>query len=114
MAPLVEDEFSRSRSPIEAMHYAALGVSMVVSEVPAYRSIVRHNETGLLVANDPDRRQALRASFSTQARGTGSRIDRATLFAEHTVAAITYVWLDALSAGLDQAEGSARQLGVDG
>ena len=97
------------------MHYAALGVSMVVSEVPTYRSIVRHNETGLLVANDPDRRrQALRASFSSQASGTGSRIDRATLFAEHTVAATTYVWLDALSAVLDQAEGSARQLGVDG
>jgi len=51
-------------------------VSIVAWDVPAYRSIVRHNETGLLVANDPH--------FSTQACGAGSGIERAPLCSPST------------------------------
>ena len=61
MAPLIDDEFNRSKSPIKAMDYAALGVAVVASDVPAYRGMVRHNQTGLLVPNEPEAwRQALR------------------------------------------------------
>ena len=61
VAPLIDDEFNRSKSPIKAMDYAALGVAVVASDVPAYRGMVRHNETGLLVPNEPEAwRQALR------------------------------------------------------
>ena len=43
------------------MDYAALGLTVVASDVPAYRSIVRHREI-ILVPNEPDRwRHALRA-----------------------------------------------------
>jgi hypothetical protein len=113
IAPLVDDEFNRSKSPIKAMDYAALGLPVVASDVPAYRSIVRHRETGILVPNEPDRwRHALRAVIRDPGlRHKMAAQARAALFAEHTIGATAHVWLDALRAVLDQEEEFRRLVG---
>ena len=112
VAPLVDDEFNRSKSPIKAMDYAALGVAVVASDVPAYRGMIRHNETGLLVANEPQAwRQALRTVIlDPRLRHELADRARTTLFAEHSVGATAHVLLDALGAVAGREEGSARQL----
>ena len=116
VAPLIDDEFNRSKSPIKAMDYAALGVAVVASDVPAYRGMVRHNETGLLVPNEPEAwQQALRAVIlDPRLRHELAERARATLFAEHTVGATAHVWLDALCAVAGRVGRSARQVGIAG
>jgi glycosyltransferase involved in cell wall biosynthesis len=114
VAPLVDDEFNRSKSPIKAMDYAALGVAVIASDVPAYRGMVRHNQTGLLVPNEPEAwRQALRAVIlDPRLRHQLAAQARASLFAEHTVDAKAPVWVDALYAVVGQEERSARERGL--
>nr|WP_315592650.1 glycosyltransferase [uncultured Cupriavidus sp.] len=51
IAPLVDSSFNRGKSGIKFYDYAALGLACVCSDVEAYRSVVRHGENGLLVAN---------------------------------------------------------------
>lgn len=53
IAPLVDDPFTRCKSDIKLLDYAALGVPGIYSDVPAYRESVRDGETGLLVPNEP-------------------------------------------------------------
>ncbi|MCM3877344.1 MAG: glycosyltransferase [Thermoanaerobaculia bacterium] len=53
IAPLVDDAFTRGKSDLKYLDYAALGVPGVFSDVGAYRGTVRHRETGLLAANEP-------------------------------------------------------------
>ena len=98
VAPLVDDKFNRSKSPIKALEYAALGAAVVASDVPAYRGMIRHNETGLLVANKPETwRQALRALIlDPSLRHRLANQARASLFAEHSIGATAHVWVDAL------------------
>ena len=112
VAPLVDDEFNRSKSPIKALDYAALGVAVVASDVPAYRGMVRHNATGLLVANEPQAwRQALRTVIlDPRLRHELADRARTTLFAEHSVGATAHVLLDVLCAVAGREQGSARQL----
>jgi glycosyltransferase involved in cell wall biosynthesis len=50
LAPLVDTPFSRSKSAIKAMEYAALGIPVVASDVDAYRPFVLDGVTGFLVA----------------------------------------------------------------
>jgi GT2 family glycosyltransferase/glycosyltransferase involved in cell wall biosynthesis len=52
VAPLVDDDFNRSKSDLKFLEYAALGLPTVVSDVEAYRD-VRHDVDGLKVADDP-------------------------------------------------------------
>ncbi len=54
VAPLADDEFNRYKSDLKFLEYSALGLPGVYSEVPAYRSTVRHGETGLLSENSTD------------------------------------------------------------
>ena len=116
VAPLIDDEFNRSKSPIKAMDYAALGVTVVASDVPAYRGMVRHNETGLLVPNEPEAwRQALRdVILAPRRRHELAERARAALFAGHTVGATAQTWLDALCAAAGGLGRSARQVGIAG
>jgi glycosyltransferase involved in cell wall biosynthesis len=78
LAPLLDTAFNRSKSPIKAMDYAALGLTVLASDVPAYRGSIADGPAGQLVANDPAnwhaaidwliRNQALRESLMVQAR----------------------------------------------
>ena len=54
VAPLLDTSFNRSKSALKFLEYAALGVPSICSDMPVYRDAVRHEETGLLIANDPD------------------------------------------------------------
>ena len=54
IAPLEDDPFTRCKSDLKYLDYAALGIPGVFSDVRPYRDTVRHRETGLLVANEPE------------------------------------------------------------
>lgn len=49
LAPLAQNEFNRSKSPIKALEYAALGIPVVASAGTAYDEFVEHGVTGFLV-----------------------------------------------------------------
>lgn len=49
LAPLVDNVFNRSKSPIKAIEYGALGIPVIASDVGPYRDYVVHGETGFLV-----------------------------------------------------------------
>lgn len=53
IAPLEDNAFTRCKSDLKYLDYAALGIPGVFSDVRPYRSAVRHRETGLLAANEP-------------------------------------------------------------
>lgn len=50
IAPLIDREFNRCKSPLKYFEYTALGVPAVYSAVEPYAGMVRHAETGLLAA----------------------------------------------------------------
>jgi glycosyltransferase involved in cell wall biosynthesis len=52
IAPLEDDPFTRGKSDLKYLDYAALGIPGVFSDVPPYRGTVRPRETGLLAANE--------------------------------------------------------------
>ena len=47
IAPLEDDAFTRCKSDLKYLDYAALGIPGVFSDVRPYRDTVRHRETGL-------------------------------------------------------------------
>jgi glycosyltransferase involved in cell wall biosynthesis len=59
LAPLLDTRFNRSKTALKFLEYAALGLPSICSNVPVYCEAVRHEETGLLVENDPDRWQEM-------------------------------------------------------
>lgn len=77
LAPLLDTAFNRSKSPVKAMDYAALGLAVLASDTPAYRGSIADGPAGQLVANHPQawhaaldwliRDHALRQSTATSA-----------------------------------------------
>jgi glycosyltransferase involved in cell wall biosynthesis len=53
LAPLLDTPFNRGKSPIKAMDYAALGLTVLASDTPVYRGSIADGPAGQLVANDP-------------------------------------------------------------
>ena len=53
IAPLPDTPVNRSRSPVKALTYAAMGLAVVASDVPAYRGSIADGPAGQLVPNDP-------------------------------------------------------------
>ncbi len=53
IAPLEDNEFTRSKSDIKFLDYALLGIPAIYSSVEAYRHTVRHKVTGYLAENNP-------------------------------------------------------------
>lgn len=51
LAPLSASPFSRCKSDLKYLDYAALSIPGIFSAVTPYRETVRHNETGLLAAD---------------------------------------------------------------
>ena len=54
MAPLADTAFNRCKSAIKTLDYAALGLAVVASDVPAYRGSLADGPGGMLAANQPD------------------------------------------------------------
>jgi hypothetical protein len=53
IAPLLDNEFNRCKSPIKFLEYATLGVPVICSQVTPYSEVITDGENGLL-ANNPD------------------------------------------------------------
>jgi hypothetical protein len=78
VAPLLDTPFNRGKSPVRPLEYAALGLAVLASDVPAYRGSLADGWAGQLVPNTPDawhaaldwmiRDQDLRRSTSVRAR----------------------------------------------
>jgi GT2 family glycosyltransferase/glycosyltransferase involved in cell wall biosynthesis len=52
LAPLTEGPFNRCKSPIKTLDYAALGMTVLASDVPAYRGSLADGPGGMLVGAD--------------------------------------------------------------
>lgn len=59
VAPLADTTFNRSKSHIRALEYAALGIPVVASDVPAYADMVIDGVTGFLVSSEQEWEQRL-------------------------------------------------------
>jgi glycosyltransferase involved in cell wall biosynthesis len=87
LAPLLDVPFNRVKSAIKTMDYAALGLLILASDVPAYRGSLADGVAGRLVPNDHRawyaaldemvRNQDLRRSIAAAARP--AFLERATL-----------------------------------
>jgi hypothetical protein len=51
LAPLRDTPANQCRSPVKALEYAAMGLAMLASDVPAYRGSIADGPAGHLVAN---------------------------------------------------------------
>lgn len=52
--PLAETDFNKSKSYLKFLEYAALNMAIVVSDVPTYSPIARHEENCLIATNNSD------------------------------------------------------------
>jgi glycosyltransferase involved in cell wall biosynthesis len=52
LAPLVVNDFAKSKSNIKVLEYAARGIPSVATDCEVYRSFIRHGENGFLVKRD--------------------------------------------------------------
>jgi glycosyltransferase involved in cell wall biosynthesis len=52
ICPLLDTQFSRSKSHIKALEYMARGMPVVASDVEPYRRFIKHGENGFLVKYD--------------------------------------------------------------
>lgn len=98
IAPLADTPFTRCKSDLKHLDYAALGAAGIFSHVPAYAGTVRHAETGWLAPNQAGLWEAglerllddaaLRARLASGAR--------AYLEAERTLARRGPDWVEAI------------------
>ena len=51
LAPIIDNEFERSKTDNKYREYASLGIAGIYSNLLPYKNSVIHNETGLLVNN---------------------------------------------------------------
>jgi glycosyltransferase involved in cell wall biosynthesis len=78
LAPLLDNAFNHSKSPIKTLDYAAMGMAVLASDVPVYQGSLADGPAGQLVKNDHRtwfcaldwlvRDQTMRRSMARQAR----------------------------------------------
>lgn len=95
LAPLVHTTFNRSKSGLKAVEYAALGVPAVCSDVPAYRGVVRHGETGILVPRERDWAPALHRLAADPAERVAMGQQARELAKEWTIQRQAHRWEEA-------------------
>jgi glycosyltransferase involved in cell wall biosynthesis len=88
IAPLVASPFNRCKSAIKTMDYAALGLPVLASDVPAFRGSLADGPGGMLVANTQVAWQAALAALIDDPRHrlALAKGARAALAAGHTLA----------------------------
>lgn len=67
LAPLVPSTFTRSKSHIKALEYAALGIPVIASDVEPYRDFVIDGETGWIARYDHEWAKRLRELINDDA-----------------------------------------------
>jgi len=101
LAPLMESEFSRSKTNNKFREYGALGIAGLYSDAEPYRASVRDGQEGVIVPNtaeawtqaiaalvdDPPRRRALGSNAHAKVRGSWSLDALAPLWRETLEAA---------------------------
>jgi glycosyltransferase involved in cell wall biosynthesis len=89
IAPLVASPFNRCKSAIKTMDYAALGLPVLASDVPAFRGSLADGAGGMLVANTRAAWQAALAELidDPRRRLALAKGARAAFVADHTLAA---------------------------
>lgn len=103
LAALADTPFTRGKSDLKSLDYAAIGAAGVYSDVPAYRAGVVHGETGWLAANHPAAWVAALDQLVTDA-ALRERLATAAareLYAHRTLARRAGDWLAALQWLLD-------------
>lgn len=60
IAPLIPNQFNRSKSAIKALEYSALGIPVIASDVEPYQAFVIDGVTGFLVSKDHEWEARLR------------------------------------------------------
>lgn len=101
LAPLRDTEFSRSKSPLKAMEWGALGIPVVASNCGPYADYVRHGETGFLCSTHKEWREALDALTDPGLRhrmGLAGRLQAC----EHLVEDHAHEWLDAYTDAINE------------
>ena len=93
LAPLTDDLWNRSKSPLKALEAGALGVPIVASDSTPYRDFVRHGETGFLCKDDEDWTKALRALENDEAMRREMGLNGRRLAAEFTTQKWAPVWI---------------------
>jgi glycosyltransferase involved in cell wall biosynthesis len=98
LAPLRDDPFTRCKSDIKFLDYAALGIAGIFSRVPPYEASVEHLRTGYLAENTVEAwEEGLKQLVSDgELRDQiGSRA-RAYLMANRTLRSKAMAWRDAI------------------
>jgi hypothetical protein len=100
LAPLVDNAFTRCKSPLKFFDYAALGIPGIYSRTPTYEDAVVHGETGYLVDNaEPAWEQAIdHLVSSAPARVGPARRARDHVLGRHTLRHQGASWRDAIQA----------------
>lgn len=99
LAPLRDTVFARSKSPLKAMEFGAVGAPVIASDVGPYSGYVRHGETGFLCRTHRDWREALDALTDRDLRhrmGLAGQLQAC----EHLVEDHAHEWLDAYTAAM--------------
>ncbi|HXU70229.1 MAG TPA: glycosyltransferase [Polyangia bacterium] len=99
LAPLEDTPFTRCKSDLKLLDYAALGIPGIFSHVTPYAASVRHRQTGWLAANDVGAwREALESLIADgeQRRDIALR-GREYVRAERTLARTADAWPRALA-----------------
>jgi len=79
IAPLIDDEFNRSKSPIKWMEYGVLEIPCIASDIPPFNKVITSGKDGVLVTTPKEWKEALtnmildpkwRAKIGSEARKT--------------------------------------------
>lgn len=98
IAPLKINEFTRCKSDIKFLDYAALGVPGIFTRCPPYEFSIAHGKTGLIVENDNDSwASALETLIcDDDLRSTLSSNAWDYLNSKRTLESCVFKWIDAL------------------
>lgn len=101
VVPLADTGFNQGKSAIKTLDFAALGMAVLASDVPAYRGSLAAGKAGALVANTTDAWFAALMEFvRNDALRARARAAAASGFARHTLDALAPARLKALRAAL--------------
>ncbi|MDE2514686.1 MAG: glycosyltransferase [Rhodospirillales bacterium] len=101
VVPLADTGFNRAKSAIKTLDFAALGLAVLASDVPAYQGSLAAGKAGMLVANTTDAWFAALLEFvRNDAKRAAAQAAARAGFARHTLAALAPGRLKAVRAAL--------------
>ena len=68
LAPLVDNQFNRSKSNLRWQEYSALGIPTIASPIIPFKESIEHNKTGLLAKSHQDWVDAMRLLINDEAK----------------------------------------------